>query len=676
VTVAPFAVLQALTVLAFPPPGRVAPDSGTLLQVPYVAQSELLCGGAAVAMLERWWGRRSVYAEAFDSLVRPAEGGIRTTDLLAVTVARGWRAEALHGSASDVRESLRDNVPVIVLLRVGANRYHYVVVVGWDSAHVTFHDPAVAPFIRRRTVDFLSRWNATDRWMMIVRPGAPVTALAVARPALVAFDSLPCRPWLDRAATAAAADNLDAADHDLASAARACPAEPVVLRELAGVRFRQGRRADASRLAGEYLAHVPTDTLGWQLLAASRYLSDDRSGALDAWNTLGRPTVDLVRIDGLDHLRYGVVADAIDTPTQQPLTSRALALAARRLADLPTIAASQVSYVAVPGNAAEVRATVVPRPVLDPLPQLVVGNAVRALVRNEISLAVNSPLGIGEVWSVQWRWAAADPRRAFRFDVPARIGLPGVVSLESSWDGYHYSAVLPDQQRRDVAAAFGGWLGPSLEANTGVRLEQWLGGSEYVAFQGGAAWHPFHDRVVLIATTEQATSTSGGPGYQRARSTGSWAAGDARTVAWSARGGADWVSAGTPAGLWPVAGGDLARDIPLRAHQFIVSDALPAARTARTVTYGGVAADRAVAMLGPAQVGVGLFIDAADVNQSSVTGAPHWYLDAGAGVWIGMPGAASGALRVDLARGVLADPRWGLTVGYSMSPSLRRTQLR
>lgn len=672
-TVTPFALARALAVLAFPTPGRTLPDSATVLQVPYVAQSELLCGGAAVAMLERWWGRRGVYAEAFDSLVRPAEGGIRTTDLLAATVSRGWRAEALRGSASHIAESLHDQVPVIVLLRAGPARYHYVVVVGWDSAHVTFHDPAVGPFIKRRTADFLARWNATDRWMMVVRPGAPMTPPPLAPPAPVAYDSLPCRPWLDLAADAAAADRLDAADRDLATAARNCPAEPVVLRELAGVRFRQGRRDDAARLAGEYIARAPTDTLGWQLLAASRYLSGDLPGALDAWNALRRPTVDLVRIDGLDRLRYAVVANAINTPVQQPLTSSALALAARRLADLPTVAASRVGYVAVAGSAVEVHATVVQRPLFDPLPQLVVGNALRALVRSEVALAVNSPLGVGELWSVQWRWTHADPRRAFRFDVPARIGLPGIVSLESSWDAWHYSAALPDQQRRQVSAAFGGWLSPSLEATAGARLEQWLGGSEYVAIRGGAAWHPFRDHLVVGATVEQAASTSGAAGYQRLRSRATWAAGDAQTLAWSVRGGVDWVSAATPAGLWPVAGGDLGRDIPLRAHQFIVSDALPAARTARTVTFGGAGADRAVAMLGPAQLGVGLFVDAADVDQASVTGAPRWYLDAGAGVWIGMPGAASGALRIDVARGVLADPRWGLTVGYSLSPSLRAT---
>ena len=47
---------------ALPSPSAVVPPS-TALPVPYVSQSLLLCGGAAVAMVERWWGRRGVFGK-------------------------------------------------------------------------------------------------------------------------------------------------------------------------------------------------------------------------------------------------------------------------------------------------------------------------------------------------------------------------------------------------------------------------------------------------------------------------------------------------------------------------------------------------------------------------------------------------------------------------------------
>ena len=342
-------------------------------------RSPSFCGGAAVAMVERWWGRRGVYAEEFKALVRPDSGGILTTELLLATRARGWQADAIHGTPMLVQQSLRDSVPVIALIRVASNRFHYVVIVGWNADQVVFHDPAVRPFATLSAKQFLERWSGADRWAMIVRPGAPVATAPVPRiDQPVVVDSLPCRPWLDQAADAAATNRLDDADRLLASAATACPAEPLILRELAGVRFRQGRHAEAVRLADEYLRHDPVDTLGWQLLATSRYLAGNASDALAAWNAIGRPTVDLVRIDGGQHIRFATMADAIAIRPGVLLTPARLALARRRIADIPALALARVSYAAVPGGMVEVRAAVVENPVLDPIPWLLVRGALHA----------------------------------------------------------------------------------------------------------------------------------------------------------------------------------------------------------------------------------------------------------------------------------------------------------
>jgi hypothetical protein len=126
---------------------------------------------------------------------------------------------------------------------------------------------------------FVARWSEADLWALVVRPApvaspvaSPVTppvAIADSAPP-VATPAMPCPPWLDRALDAVAANNLDDASALLAEAGEACPIEPVVLRETAGVRFRQGRHADAIRLVSEYLALVPDDEYARQLLATSR----------------------------------------------------------------------------------------------------------------------------------------------------------------------------------------------------------------------------------------------------------------------------------------------------------------------------------------------------------------------------------------------------------------------
>jgi len=46
-----------------------AQPSLRVLDVPFIAQSESLCGGAAAAMVLRYWGERGLTAESFASLV-------------------------------------------------------------------------------------------------------------------------------------------------------------------------------------------------------------------------------------------------------------------------------------------------------------------------------------------------------------------------------------------------------------------------------------------------------------------------------------------------------------------------------------------------------------------------------------------------------------------------------
>src|SRR5688500_15332145 len=63
-------------------PARLAIADSALV-VPFVPQDELLCGGAAAAMVLRYHGERGMDAESFAHLVRRAEGGIRTDELAA-----------------------------------------------------------------------------------------------------------------------------------------------------------------------------------------------------------------------------------------------------------------------------------------------------------------------------------------------------------------------------------------------------------------------------------------------------------------------------------------------------------------------------------------------------------------------------------------------------------------
>ena len=653
------------------------------MQVPFVAQSVLLCGGAAIAMIERWWGRRGVFAEQFEYLVRRDEGGIRTTDLAHAVESRGWDSRVVAGTAAIVQRSLADSAPVIALIQVSRSRYHYVVIVGWREGRVIYHDPAGSPFASLDTAAFVKRWSGARSWALLVRPAAanlaaqPKVSRETPLP-LPPSDALPCRPSLDRAADAAASGDLVAAEQHLAAAAMQCPAEPLVLRELAGVRFRQHRPADAVKLATAYTTRVPADSLGWQLLASSRYLVGDLRGALAAWNRVGRPVVDLVAIDGIRRTRFrDVMAMSGVTPGSQ-LTASRLAFAQRRLADLPTFGATRVGYTAVSGGVVELRAVADENPLIEPVRPLLLNTAIDAIFRRDVDLSLASPLRLGELWTLQWRWQPSDPRVAMRVAIPVRIGIPMVARIEQSWENYRFAGPIAPEQRDVSSFMLTGWVRPSVEALAGVHLEQLSQRGAFVALTAGTGYHDARDRIALLVEGDHAIPRGSGRAFQRWRALAMFQPpADRWRTRWTMRVGLDVASAETPIGLQPLAGGDLARAIPLRAHPFIINGRLPSTRIARSITHGGIAGDRALLTRGPVTLGAGVFFDGAQVSSSAQRfDASRVYLDAGAGLRIGLAGTQWSALRIDVARGLTTDRRWGLTAGLAPAWPVRLGRAR
>jgi hypothetical protein len=509
---------------------------------------------------------------------------------------------------------------------------------------------------------------------MTLRPASAVPAQAPL-PASDAAppDSMPCPPWIDRALDAALANRLDEAARLLTEAGKACPAEPLSRRELAGVRFRQGRHAEAVPLAEEYLAVVPGDRLGWQLLASSRYLAGDRDGALEAWNRLDRPTVDLVRIEGTRRIRFGEVAEAIAVPHGAVLTSSRLAVARRRVSDIPALRGSTVEYQPVAGGLVEVRVAVAERPTIGRPWRLMAAGAVRALTRHEVGLEVASPLGAGELWSGSWRWEQARPRAVFRVDFPAELAFPGVLGLESTWERFRFamdsaSAATIDESRRVAGIGFGGWATAWVRPAAALRLERWSEGRKYLAVSVGADLRAAGDRFALSVTGEHALALAAHPAHSRGGARAMWASSSGLgRAAWSARLGYDWAGASAPVGAWPVTGGNLVWAIPLRAGALSPAGVVTGKSVGRGIFHAGLSGDHPVRRVGPFILAAGLFLDGARVNGAADGSEDRFHLDGGAGLRIGLVDGQLGVLRLDFARGLLDAGRSAVTIGVHQS---------
>ena len=118
----------------------------SLIDVPFISQSEALCGGAAAAMVLRFWGERGLTAESFAHLVDRSAAGIRTTALVGDLRGRGWMVEGVSGNAALLDAELGRGRPALVLVEDRPGTFHYVVVVGAT--------PAEGTILSRRSVTY------------------------------------------------------------------------------------------------------------------------------------------------------------------------------------------------------------------------------------------------------------------------------------------------------------------------------------------------------------------------------------------------------------------------------------------------------------------------------------------------------------------------------------------
>jgi predicted double-glycine peptidase len=695
---------RTLLALVFLLPGPVARaatatapsiSSGTLIEVPYFTQTEQLCGGAALAMVLRYWGERDVFPQDFAELVEPNAPGIRTGRLTAAVVARGWTATPVAPTddvtAADLLNThVARGRPLIALVEDRPGVYHYVVVVGVTPESVVWHDPARSPYevVDRRA--FERAWSAAGRWLLLVLPPAAglaspadagrVASVSVAVPAATRPDTAvgaadshglnPCAPLVADAITRARAGARDEAERGLLAATTLCPANSAAWRELAGLRLVQRRFLESAALAEQALSVVPTDRNAWQVLATSRYASGDLHGALNAWNEVGQPITDAVSITGVERMPQPVVVNQLGLEARELLTSDALTRAARRLDDLPSVSSARVRYTMQGDGRAAVEAAVDEASVL---PKGLMGWAavgVRAIFQKELQVDVASPLRLGEEWSPAYRWSSRRPRVRLELDTPAPGGWPGVIRLDAFWERQTYQhALLGDglfeQSRRRAGVTWGNWAAGWLRWEAGAAFDT-IADDGFVSLDGVLNTRWFDDQLAVLITANRWLARGDAQAFSSGEVVTTWRSttasdGPALTVT----GGYTTVSNRAPLAVWPGASSGLGRGALLRAHPVLTDDVLIGEVFGRRLAFSSVEYERPVWSSPYGAVGVAGFVDSAKAWQRIDAHTPSpLHTDVGAGVRL-KTGGAGGTVRLDFGYG-LRDGKMKLSAGYVM----------
>jgi hypothetical protein len=434
------------------------------------------------------------------------------------------------------------------------------------------------------------------------------------------------------------------------------------------VRFAQKRWQEAESLARQALTRDARDSYANEVLGSSLFMLDDPEGALAAWNRIGKPRLDLVRIEGVRHSRYQSIADALGLVPNRLLTPEAFRRAKHRLEELPDGIQTRLSVSPQEDGFASVDVAILERSGMPRGRAGWAGTAVRAAVDRESSIAMPGFTGQGEIWTASWRWWRNRPRVAFGFAAPRVGGLFGVWRVDGSWESETYARAgsIRREVHKHAGLTVSDWMNGSVRYALNAGLDVWDGGRRATAVGGSLERRFLKDRLSIGGHTTAWIPVDTGS---------SFAASGARLMARSASNARGWIYEGTigaervttsaPLAVWPGAGEGRARATMLRAHPLLDDGMIeigPESAFGRSMQYANAEAQRWLSRPRVPRLGVAAFVDVVRATQRVDNGIA-FQADIGAGLRLRIPGAGK-VLRVDVGRG-LKDGNTALTVGFA-----------
>ena len=614
--------------------GTAAGQSLPIPDVPYVPQSSVLCGGASLAMVLRYWGATGIQPEDFSDSLNAEGTGIETAVLSARAESLGFQAIAFGGGEAEAMWHLRQGRPLISLLGDGSSRYHYVVVLAWANGLVMFHDPATGPFKALPEKDWRRRWDLTGQWALVVIPrtGAALGAGVPDKPP-PSEGALPAGP-----SPGPAPDPLP--QGQTAGGLLSLP-------DQASVEFRLENWARAADLAAQAVRLDPQNSFNRRLLATSLFLDGRLQDALDAWNRVGEPRLDLVRVEGLARSSTRIALEYLAERPGPLLTPERFRRVERRVEALPATQFSRVSYRPLKGGAAQIDVNVVERPAVSSLRSVLLSTMATGVTEQAIGVELSALAGSGELVELSGKARTGRSRGRIAIASPHFLSLPGVVTLEVLWDdqSYRLGDVRSREQRQRASFSLAHWLRADTRLTGTLAVEQWNARGRYLSMAGGVDQRLLRDHM---AVTGDLAVWSGGQ-------TAPFHAGSVRVAArtrlrpdrprLSVLLSYDVASSRAPLSLWSGAGTGTGRSGLLRARPLLDAGVLSGVAFGRELWNGTAEGETPIGSLGPARLSAVAFVDAVNVVGP---GRALSLVDVGAGVRVRPPGLKS-ALRLDLA---------------------------
>ncbi len=149
--------------------------SGKIDNVPFYPQLAYQCGPASIAGVLNFYDDNVSPNEVAEAIFRKDIRGTVTLDMLLYARQKGFSARWYSGSADDIRRSVEEGIPLIVMVDLGlarVSRNHYMVVVGYSPEGIIANSGKA----REKSISwsrFLTQWNRTGRWTLRIERKSP-----------------------------------------------------------------------------------------------------------------------------------------------------------------------------------------------------------------------------------------------------------------------------------------------------------------------------------------------------------------------------------------------------------------------------------------------------------------------------------------------------------------------
>jgi hypothetical protein len=460
------------------------------------------------------------------------------------------------------------------------------------------------------------------------------------------------------------------------------PARPEARAELGGLRFLEGRYAEAVTDLRAAL-RAGADAHARELLAASLHLGGRMDEALDEWNRLRRPVLRNLHLVGVHDTRSRLLVPQLAFAEGTLLTRDQVRETRLRLADTGAFQRVSVRTVPLPGGDADLELALLERRGLGSPPELVALISSR-LAQRTAFLRYDNVDGAGVGVRASYRWQSTQPRAALGIHWPRPLGAGLTLRSEGWWERAHYDLLGGRlvMEANGAAVALGRVLGPRTRAELG-----WSGGRR--TFTGAAPapaaardgrvsglavaaehllvdrWRHRLDASGSLLAAGRATGSSLGYTVGRLRLRHlAFLAPPTRTAiersVLAAQLTVGRASTGAPldALFAPGAGSEV--EFPLRAHRQKRGGVLGAGPIGRSMTLLNVEWRFGRAVRGPVQMGGVFFADAVRMSGLATSPADRNFLDLGVGVRLAVLGVL---IRADYGRGVLGPSTSAFTAG-------------